>query len=513
MLKSDFNQPKGSTIGVLRDGRTIQEAVDSVEASLLHLSYSVVLYPSGSAVTDTLAKDAAIAQCEASGKDLIIVAGNYQWTSGIEWNPRRYSIHGMGDVIVDVSGIPAGSYAVTLKTVHNGTKLWNNIAKVMERIVFVGPPTVNGIKIDSVADNSKAMNKFANLYFNGFNIGVYLGNNQWLNRFEHCGWRNTTNKIYINALEDSGENIQFVGCDFFGQNATLDDVCINHVAGNIEITFEGCSFDFMTRTLYAKWDQGRGIMRFSKCHFESRGQQDFEVDSANSWYHLILDGCDWTWDSATMPTRIGRINSTNVDRPACLTVTNCNFNSGKAFDLGGRELFTVLGQSILRQSGNNVISEKGNRGVIISRANRRTPFMDMAAYTTGTIYNTGSGTVSSSEEFPVSNTLFGSALAINGPKSLWTKTPVVGGTRICFAGNVKRGNPSVGVQLRFYDSADNVVGIASTQTDGATGDWQKFCQQYVVPYNAVGVRMQLDCSMQVAGEVTTIHSWMVEVHS
>lgn len=510
MLKSDFNQPKGSTIGVLRDGRTIQEAVDSAEASLLHLSYSIVLYPTGSASTDTLAKDAAIAQCEASGKDLIIAAGNYQWTSGIEWNPRRYSIHGMGDVIVDVSGIPAGSYAVTLKTVHNGTKLWNNIARVMERIVFVGPPTVNGIKIDSVADNSKAMNKFANLYFNGFNIGVYLGNNQWLNRFEHCGWRNTTNKIYINALEDSGENIQFVGCDFFGQNATLNDVCINHAAGNIEITFEGCSFDFMTQTLRANWSEGRGIMRFSHCHFENRGMLDFEVDSANEWYHLILDGCDWTWNTETMPPRIGIINSTNENRPALLTVTNCNFNAGKNFDLGGRELFTIRGQSLLQASGNNVLNNKGVRGVIFSTAARFTPFFDRITKERGTIEFSGNGTVGDSEEYPVSRSLFGNAMAISGNIAIWSSSPVTPGEMVTFAGYVKRGNADVQVQVRFYDGRGNNVATRSTQTDGTIGQWQRFCQQYVVPRDAQYMRMQCNCTTQLITETTILHSWMIE---
>lgn len=30
MIKNDFNQPKGSTIGVLKDGRTVQEAIDEI---------------------------------------------------------------------------------------------------------------------------------------------------------------------------------------------------------------------------------------------------------------------------------------------------------------------------------------------------------------------------------------------------------------------------------------------------------------------------------------------------
>jgi hypothetical protein len=456
---------------------------------------------------------AAMSYCETNKTDLV-AAGNITIPilETLQWDSRSYSFRGEGRVILDCTKLSPGGYGMAVKQVHNGTDLWYNITHKLSGIIFLGNEGVNGLKIDSILERSQAMNLFEGLYFNMFNIGAYLGNNQWLNRFHHCGWRNCTYKIEIHALEDSGENIQFLGCDFFGQNSTQTDVCINHVEGNIEITFDGCSFDFMSKTLHAHWNQGRGIMRFVSCHFENRGMLDFDVDSGSEWYRIVLDKCDWTWDATTMPVRIGTFTCTNVLRPVVVTITGCNFNSGKNFDLEGRELFTCLGETLLQASGNNVISNRGRQGIILSRAARFTPFFTKAALDSNTIEMAGGGTVALSTDFPTSHRLFGDAMSLSGNVSIWSKSRVVGGERITFAGHIKRSRSDIQTQVRFLDINGNVLSSASTQVDGDVGSWGVFCQQYIVPRDASYVRMQCNCTTQLITESTILHSWMIERH-
>ncbi|UEP18940.1 tail fiber [Klebsiella phage vB_Kp_IME531] len=49
MIKNDFNQPKGSTIGVLKDGRTVQQAIDAIDKSLAVRLSSKLAQSSGDA--------------------------------------------------------------------------------------------------------------------------------------------------------------------------------------------------------------------------------------------------------------------------------------------------------------------------------------------------------------------------------------------------------------------------------------------------------------------------------
>lgn len=97
MIKNDFNQPKGSTIGVLKDGRTVQQAFDqSVYVPLEQFGAR------GDGVTDDTA---AVQAALASGKNLSLI-GTYLVKSTLSVTKSGQKIIGAGGVLkVDTAAV------------------------------------------------------------------------------------------------------------------------------------------------------------------------------------------------------------------------------------------------------------------------------------------------------------------------------------------------------------------------------------------------------------------------
>ena len=170
MIKNDFNQPKGSTIGVLRDGRTVQQAFEQ-------LSYIPIeqFGAKGDGLTDDTA---AVQAALASGKNLSF-SGTYLVKSTLSITKDGQKLIGAGGVLkvdvgtvtllkaigvsnVSIVGLKLQSSSAATNT-YNGACIWaeNCSGWVISGCLF------EGYKASAVFLNKSSNFKIVHNTFNG----------------------------------------------------------------------------------------------------------------------------------------------------------------------------------------------------------------------------------------------------------------------------------------------------------------------------------------------------------
>lgn len=127
-----LNQPKGSTIGVLRDGRTIQEAFDDIGINVKAFGAM------GDGVTDDSTAIRNALSSLQTGGSLYFPSGTYKVSSpiSVDFNGKeRIVIHMEGHITPDEGVINAMtlknlSYSSLTLNVYNGGKVVSNLADV-----------------------------------------------------------------------------------------------------------------------------------------------------------------------------------------------------------------------------------------------------------------------------------------------------------------------------------------------------------------------------------------------
>lgn len=280
MLKNDFNQPKGSTIGVLKDGRTIQQAFDWDENFVTLERFGFI---KGSTADQTDVIQRAIYYAVANGLTLIGTpyAKGYT-TRGIIIPPtlradwRGFTIKTTTSGITTVT-VASGDAPIVLPFVA-GTPLEN--LRVEGRFLAGTTATPDEtFNSDGISFGATGSAQVSDMVIKGLTVAgfrddlVFRGPSVYLLKFFGAkigvAWRRGISWL---ASVDSGENVQFFGGSVYNCiNSTLTAVGVHHSpeSTGLEMCFNGTSFDYNDQDLF----QIHSTFRFDKCHFENNNNQ------------------------------------------------------------------------------------------------------------------------------------------------------------------------------------------------------------------------------------------------
>lgn len=279
-MLNDFNQPKGSTIGVLKDGRTIQQAFDWDENFVTLERFGFI---KGSTADQTDAIQQAIYYAVANGLTLIGTpyAKGYT-TKGIIIPPtlradwRGFTIKTTTSGITAVT-VASGESTIVLPYVA-GTPLEN--LRVEGRFLAGTNATPDELfASDGIAFGASGSSQVSDLVIKGLGIAgfrdcaVFRGPSVYLLTFVGAKigacWRRGVSWL---ASVDSGENIQFFGGSVYNcisSNLTAVGIYHSPESTGLEMNFNGTSFDYNDQDLF----QIHSTFRFDKCHFENNNNR------------------------------------------------------------------------------------------------------------------------------------------------------------------------------------------------------------------------------------------------
>ncbi|QHJ81665.1 MAG: hypothetical protein [Caudoviricetes sp.] len=355
-----LNQPKGSTIGVLKDGRTIQEAIDKLDQGYIRVSSREELIDAVNFVNTMVKKTTQIR----------LSADFAPWSApqtdiDVSW----VSIVGDGQAVrIDCSGIPnvAGNYALKLYSTQasaignipflGGDKLVN--------VMFIGPSgiaypdrKVDGLIFDAGGQGRSGLGNFATrgVTVTTFNSGVTIGQNAYIvHMFEPRIDRCTTH-LHMKAASNSGEGVITYG----GTLGTSAGILLKNENGNGALRCFGTSLDYAGAVAIAE----RGSIELYGCHIEfENGTNDlkrvpFYTGSAQDARILIhggemlsFKGLNPITQPAVFESTKGSMGITVRDMKMAFLVTS----TGKLQQ--GDGTFVITGTGLLDGSGNASIS-------------------------------------------------------------------------------------------------------------------------------------------------------------
>lgn len=478
----------GASLSMTEQGITVQDA-------LRYLTISAT----GLAATDEAIKNAAIAKCELLGMDLVINPGSYKFITPLVWNAKRYSIRGIGNAIIDFTGLPAGSYAITIKPepTSEGT-IWNASSHSLSGLILKGAPGIHGIKISQEINFDSPQITVRDCLFNEFDDHATFGDNEWCCSFERVKFRANKNGssrlVVVNKAYNGCENQRFLGCNFNGSNSGLG---IKHIAGSCEFTFDGCSFDYCHQVLSSVNAGARGIWRFNDSHFEDDGTtRQFDINSGSSTFYVDFNQCDWafiTKDSSgnnRIPTSIGAFESTN--QKSTLRVIGCKFPIyDTAVDRTKSHLWVINSSAVRILASGNVIEHSTNQyfNMFSLGLNRFLALTD-ANLSSPALVTNGLGSVAYDISDLPQNRINDNTWCITGVISGNIMIPFEPGNReINLSGNIKRTSSEYYIDVRFFTALNTQLSAVSLGIPGGINSWVHFGQTLRVPAGAAFIRV------------------------
>lgn len=478
----------GASLSMTEQGITVQDA-------LRYLTISAT----GLAATDEAIKNAAIAKCELLGMDLVINPGSYKFITPLVWNAKRYSIRGTGNTIIDFTGLPAGSYAITVKpeATSAGT-IWNAAAHSLSGLIFKGAPSINGIKIAQDVNFDSPQITVRDCLFNEFDDHITFGDNEWCCSFERVKFRANTNGssrfVVIDKAYNGCENQRFLGCNFNGSNSGMG---IKHIAGSCELTFDGCSFDYCHQVLSSVGAGARGVWRFNDTHFEDDGtMRQFDISSGNATFYVDLNQCDWAYitkdesGNNRIPTSIGAFESTN--QKSTLRLSGCKFPIyDKVSDRSKSYLWVINNSAVRILANGNVIEHSTNqyfnmfsfglnKFLALTDANRNSP----------ALVTNGLGSITYDTSDLPANRINDNTWCITGIISGNVMIPIDPSNReINLSGNLKRTSSEYYIDVRFFTALNVQLSAISLGVPGDINTWVHFGQTIRAPTGAAFIRV------------------------
>lgn len=280
-MLNNLNQPKGSTIGVLKDGRTIQEAIDDISSRAYTIS-PLEFGAKGDGVTlDDVAFTAMFSEIsKRSSKSIIDGQGlTYKLTNGIVLDVYKACIR---NAKLDFSSVTSSTpfYMIDLQSSSTGSepetdrRVSNN-----SNLILVGPAyrtdaPIHGVRVSPLL--SVAGVTFDDVYFRDLNAATVWGSNAYLVTFNrprfhrvNVAFTTTADTEGATSLTNRGENIRFNDGVFDSMHKIMDVKM-----GAWEVRYQNCSFDFTGRTATEKYTQfylgtEACILNMEGCHFES----------------------------------------------------------------------------------------------------------------------------------------------------------------------------------------------------------------------------------------------------
>lgn len=242
MIKNDFNQPKGSTIGVLKDGRTIQEAIDDLYVFKDSQGFINVDVQTGATLEEKLRNSFTIANTLLVGVRL--TAGKVYPLTGttpLEVNLAKFSLFTSGGrATIDASEFTGPTALWIHATGSYPTPMYRNTTNYMESIELVG-----GLKagVDGWTWGNRGMT--TGTEYNGqciirgcsvykFDNCIKCTDSSWRYKVSDCMISTGITSVF-NApagLIDSGESITFSDTQFSDSNgAKFIIACANFSVG------------------------------------------------------------------------------------------------------------------------------------------------------------------------------------------------------------------------------------------------------------------------------------------
>lgn len=478
----------GASLSMTEQGITVQDA-------LRYLTISAT----GLAATDEAIKNAAIAKCELLGMDLVINPGSYKFITPLVWNAKRYSIRGIGNAIIDFTGLPAGSYAITIKPepTSEGT-IWNASSHSLSGLILKGAPGIHGIKISQEINFDSPQITVRDCLFNEFDDHATFGDNEWCCSFERVKFRANQNGssrfVVIDKAYNGCENQRFLGCNFNGSNSGMG---IKHIAGSCELTFDGCSFDYCHQVLSSVGAGARGVWRFNDTHFEDDGtMRQFDISSGNATFYVDLNQCDWAYitkdgsGNNRIPTSIGAFESTN--QKSTLRLSGCKFPIyDKVSDRSKSHLWVINNSAVRILANGNVIEHPTNqyfnmfsfglnKFLALTDANRNSP----------ALVTNGQGSITYDTSDLPANRINDNTWCITGVISGNVMIPIDPSNReINLSGNLKRTSSEYYIDVRFFTALNVQLSAISLGVPGDINTWVHFGQTIRAPTGAAFIRV------------------------
>jgi hypothetical protein len=275
----------------------------------------------------------AYAACPASGCKIKVSAGIYPYTTPISFSTLDKPVVLEGDAgdtgtykgypssqgTTELYYTPSSGAAITMAT-------WGGAGSGIRGITLFGPGfgganTAIGLSL-AVGDIRQS---YKDLFISGFNVGIQIGNNVYLDYFYNLQLLDNVKAIYAPpGLSGTGENIAFFGgvitnkTTFGGSSIPFYPNCVDFEGGQgIVVSFYNMSFDHCGVTLNIPGGQQ---FYFSGSHWENSGGPtalDFLTIGPNCVScNVVMSGSDILED----PPSAGRTELISIAGGARLTI-------------------------------------------------------------------------------------------------------------------------------------------------------------------------------------------------
>jgi hypothetical protein len=218
--------------------------------------------------------------------------------SGLSIDTSCISLRGNG-AMLDFTGIPAGSAAITTTEKNSASPYNDNVAIIDLKLLGPGFSTSSGT-VGLLSGSADAT--YVDLTAYGFNYGVKVSNYSWLNTWINPQLLNDGTGWYCPAnLTDAGENMSILGGALANDAVGLD-------TEGCEVSSVSTSFDFETQSIA----NVGGDLRMVDSHveFDTLSGALFNLSGANSFEYLTVEGGTWQSDSNENPADLATVNNT-----------------------------------------------------------------------------------------------------------------------------------------------------------------------------------------------------------
>jgi hypothetical protein len=277
-------------------GATVAGAV-SVAAPLDAEAVNGTLNPLDYAGSDLGAKiNAAYAALPSSGGHIKLPAGNYSVSTPIVFTTKQVSFD------CDASTTNGGGETLTWTPTSGTMFLLNGSAVHMNGCLLAGPGGSNtAIGIATGGSNSFIFGSLTNTNVSGFNVGLEILTNSYIDTFTNNNFVNNTTDLYIPSGQTNvGENLYFNGGSFTqpgGSSTAFSKTCVNIETG-IEVHFDSVSFDQCGVSLNAV----DTLVTMIAPHFEDNSNGSaipfVTIDASCKFCSFTSTGGEW-WEDVT----------------------------------------------------------------------------------------------------------------------------------------------------------------------------------------------------------------------
>ena len=274
----------------------------------------------------------AYASCPSNGCKIKVAAGIYRYTTPISFSTtyKPVVLEGDGGETATYSGYPPGKGTTELYyTPTSGTAItmstWGGTGSGIQGITLFGPGFAGKNTAIGVFLTNGIRHSYKDLFVSGFNVGLQIGSNLYLQYFYNLQMLDNRKAIYsAPRLDQTGENIAFFGgvltnrSTFGGSSVPFFPDCVDFEGGQgIVISFYNISFDHCGVTLNIPGGQQ---FYFSGSHFENSGGPtalDFLTIGSNCVScNVVLSGSDILED----PPGSGRTELISMDGGSRLSI-------------------------------------------------------------------------------------------------------------------------------------------------------------------------------------------------